>query len=678
MKLFWGDQVLSIKRWTAFVLVLAILSGILSFAAAASDQDMTPANDKGVSRTQFNVREERNLESAKLRNVEWGKQLKIIGYFDDGWCKVIYNDSGDTGYVKESWLYITRKEEAPAPASEEKAKENEEAEPEEEAEPAGEPEDVKAPDPEEENSSPAEAETAEEPEEDLGFPDETETDPSVDEKADAEPVADEKAETPRETENPGLVSVAAEDRAIANTPCNVREKHDLESRKIHALAKGTVVTIVEYYNDGWCKVDYGKGNMGYGRISWFNIPDKNPEDIPQDVTPSVEADPGTPVWDTEGRGSETPKFTEEELEETEESDAEGTDIRDAPLEPEGIAVGESDNDEMRYIAMTLGKVAIWSEPTNESRRLGEIKKGKKLRVLAFGDEWCKIRTWDGQVTGYVKSKYVFHYHSMDPYKYELPWFAGYRPTGYIVVTKPIHVTDKRNLYKGHMLQKGDIVCVQKRTDGDYNVLVRRCWTTVPAEYGEYHEFVNWADAKKGDIIGGNTLFYGLTQGHGTWKNRVYNINKAMGLMDGVIVGSGKKYDYLKNLGPVTAKNGWKKGGVIHFGNTTGGVGIGGGICHTSSLTYFSVISIPVFIYEREPHTDDGTHYMPVEFDATVGAWSDFIYYNILPYDIKQHAFVDPRSGAITVYYECLETKTKEEIENFDWKTLPIPLAKDDK
>ena len=127
---------------------------------------------------------------------------------------------------------------------------------------------------------------------------------------------------------------------------------------------------------------------------------------------------------------------------------------------------------------------------------------------------------------------------------------------------------------------------------------------------------------------------------------------------------------------VTAKNGWKKGGVIHIGST--GVGIGGGICHTSSLTYFSVISIPVFIYEREPHTDDGTHYMPVEFDATVGAWSDFIYYNILPYDIKQHAFVDPRSGAITVYYECLETKTKEEIENFDWKTLPIPLAKDDK
>ena len=661
---------MKLKRWTALMLVFAVLSGLLSFAAADSDKGMTPANDKAVSRTQFNIRAERSLDSAKLKNVSWGKKMTVIGYFDDGWCKVIYNDAGDTGYVKDSWLYITRSTEPPVTESGKDSGEDAE-----EPEPA---EEDTASDPDEEEELPDEEEEPdEEPEdEDSGFPEETETDPSVDEKADNEPAAEDKAASSETSADTELVAVAANDRAVANTPCNVRVKHDLESKKLHSLAKGTVVTIVEYYNDGWCKIDYGKGNLGYGRISWFNIPGKDPEDIPKDVTPSVDADPGNPVWDTEGRGSETPKFTEAELEETEESDAEGLDIRDAPLQPEGIAVGESDNDEMRYIALTLGKVAIWAGPSNTTRRLGEIKKGKKVRVLAFGDEWCKVRTWDGQVTGYCKSKYIFHYHSMDPYKYDLPWYAGYRPTGYIIVTKPIHVTDTRNLYKGHMLQKGDIVCVQKREDGDYNVLVRRCWTTVPKEYGEYHEFVNWAEAKKGDIIGGNTLFYGLTQGHGTWKNRAYNINKAMGLMDGIIIGSGKKYDYLKNLGPVTAKNGWKKGGVIHVGST--GVGIGGGICHTSSLTYFSVISIPVYIYEREPHTDDGTHYMPVEFDATVGAWSDFIWYNILPYDIKQHAFIDSRNGTITVYYECLETKTREEIDSFDWKKLPLPLAKDDK
>ena len=659
------------KRWTALLLVITLLSGILSFAAVAEDAEMQPANDKAVTRTQCNVREDRDVDSAKLRNLDWGKKLTVIGYFDDGWCKVIYNDSGDTGYVKESWLYVTRSEESVSAAKSEAkdSKKDETVEPKDQEETA-------SADDEEESSADTEEALAErddpreeesEDEEDTGFPDEVETDPSVEEKTEAAAAEEEST----------LVAVQAEDRAIVNTPCNAREAHDLESKKIHSMSKGAVVTIVEYYNDGWCKIEYSKEHYGYARISWFDIPGKNPEDIPQDVTPSVEADPGTPVWDTEGRGSETPKFTEAELENTEESTYEGMDIRDAPLVPEGIEIGESDTDEMRYIAMTLKKVAIWSEPTNSSRRLGEIKTGKKVRVLAFGDEWCKIRTWDGQVTGYAKSKYIFHYHSMDPYKYELPWYNGYRPSGYIIVTKPIHVTDKRNLYKGHMLQKGDMVCVQLRDDGDYNVLVRRCWTTVPAEFGEYHPFVNWADAKKGDIIGGNTLFYGLTQGHGTWKNRVYNINKAMGLMDGVVIGTGKKYSYLKNLGPVTAKNGWKLGGVIHKGSK-GGVGIGGGICHTSSLTYFSVISFPVFIWEREPHTDDGTHYMPVEFDATVGAWSDFVFYNILPYDIKQHAFVDKRSGTITVYYECLETKTKEEIENFDWKKLPLPLAKDDK
>lgn len=662
---------LNMKRWTALLLVITLLSGILSFAAVAEDADMQPANDKAVTRTQCNVREDRDVDSAKLRNLEWGKKLTVIGYFDDGWCKVIYNDSGDTGYVKESWLYVTRSEESisAVKAEAKDSKKEEAAEPENQKETASaEDEEESSADTEEalaERDDPREEES--EDEEDTGFPDEVETDPSVEEKTEAAAAEEEST----------LVAVQAEDRAIVNTPCNAREAHDLESKKIHSMSKGAVVTIVEYYNDGWCKIEYSKEHYGYARISWFDIPGKNPEDIPQDVTPSVEADPGTPIWDTEGRGSETPKFTEAELENTEESSYEGMDIRDAPLVPEGIEVGESDNDEMRYIAMTLKKVAIWSEPTNSSRRLGEIKTGKKVRVLAFGDEWCKIRTWDGQVTGYAKSKYIFHYHSMDPYKYELPWYNGYRPSGYIIVTKPIHVTDKRNLYKGHMLQKGDMVCVQLRDDGDYNVLVRRCWTTVPAEFGEYHPFVNWADAKKGDIIGGNTLFYGLTQGHGTWKNRVYNINKAMGLMDGVVIGTGKKYSYLKNLGPVTAKNGWKLGGVIHKGSK-GGVGIGGGICHTSSLTYFSVISFPVFIWEREPHTDDGTHYMPVEFDATVGAWSDFVFYNILPYDIKQHAFVDKRSGTITVYYECLETKTKEEIENFDWKKLPLPLAKDDK
>ena len=98
----------------------------------------------------------------------------------------------------------------------------------------------------------------------------------------------------------------------------------------------------------------------------------------------------------------------------------------------------------------------------------------------------------------------------------------------------------------------------------------------------------------------------------------------------------------------------------------------------SSLTYNAALSLPFYIYEREPHTDEGTHYMVLEFDATVGTYSDMIFYNSLPYDVKEHTFIDRNSGCITIYYECLETKTEEEITNWDWKKLPLPLAKDDR
>ena len=665
------------KRWLALFIALAMLLSAVSFAVAeeaddeesesieaveseeredaeeaAEEPGVAQQGDEAVALTPCNLRAERDSNSEKLRYIRKNGHVYILEYYDDGWCKILLK-SGRIGYGKASWFKVLGKKDgesaAATPAPEESV-------------PAGQPEEAGSEEQEEGTSA-----------------DGQEENPAPAETAPAETVTAETA--PAETapaEGEEGVVVPANDLAIATTPCNIRNGRSLEAQKIHSCAKGAQVTVVEYYDDGWCKVEYSRDHYGYARINWFKYPYKQVDDIPKDKTPSVDDDPGNPVWDTEGRGSPTFTIDRPDDAEAQISGDEGLDIRQATVIPEGVSIGESDSDEMRYIALTLKKISIYKEPTADSKRLGEIKKGKRMRVLAFGDDWCKIRTWDGQITGYVKSKYVFHYHTMDPFKWKLPFYDSYRPTGYIIVTKPIHVTDLRNLYKGQNLQPGDVITVQLRDDGDYNMLVRRCWTTVPKEYGEYHEFTNWAEAKKGDIIGGGTLFYGLTQGHGSWKNRVYNIKKAMGLMDGVIIGVGKKYSYLKNLGPVTAKNGWKKGGIIHIGNNSGGVGTGGGICHTSSLTYFSVISIPVFIYEREPHLDEGALYMPVEFDATVGAWSDFVFYNILPYDIKQHAFVDKFSGVITVYYECLETKSEEEIANWDWTKLPLPLAKDDR
>ena len=533
-----------------------------------------------------------------------------------------------------------------------------------------------AEDPESETDEPAVTAEAEEDEDLVIGEAEAEADASEEQallqsgetaaEAEAESEEAPAAETEGETE-PETVS----DEAISHTPCNIREERDLKSKMIKHLEKGDRVTVTAYYDDGWCRVPVGSKD-GYARISWFDFPGKAPEEIPKDNTPSADDDPGTPVWDEEGRGFETPKATENPV----EPEATSINPRESEAIPEGIylaGVG-SDSTEDQYIAMTRGACKIWDVPsTEEGRRIGEVKKGAKLHVLAYGDDWCKVTTWNGQCTGYVLSKFVFHYHSKDPFKYEIPWYKSYKATGYISITKPIRITDRRDLYKGQQLQVGDVVCCQLREDGDYDVLLRKDWVTVPKEYGEYHAFVHWDVAKAGDVIGGFTLFYGIGQGGKMHRGRAGNIGITMKKMDGVVVGVGRKYSFLKNVGPVTAKYGYKVAGVIG-GN---GRGVGGGICHTSSLTYVSIISLPVFIYEREPHTDDGVFYIPLEFDATVGGWSDFIYYNTLPYDIKHHAFYNKYNGNITLYFECLETKTEDELKNWDWTTLPIPKCKDE-
>ena len=94
--------------------------------------------------------------------------------------------------------------------------------------------------------------------------------------------------------------------------------------------------------------------------------------------------------------------------------------------------------------------------------------------------------------------------------------------------------------------------------------------------------------------------------------------------------------------------------------------------------YIALLSIPAYIYEREPHTDAGVFYIPLEFDATVGGWSDMIYYNILPYDIEHHSYHNAYNGTMTLVFECLETKSEDELKNWDWqKSLSIPKAKDE-
>lgn len=502
-------------------------------------------------------------------------------------------------------------------------------------------------------------------------PPEGETEAQLDEEA------EESYATPEAGGEAGQEGSAApedvNEPATVITACNLRRDRTMSKHGniIRNMSKGDHVTVNAFYSDGWCLVTYG-GKQGYLQASWLKFPGKTLADIPAAAVSeaSVEADTSGIIKDTDGRSKFVmPTPTEEPVvpDVTFKSD------RAAEVIPTGIANGQSDTDEVQYVASTRKKRSIKAEPSTTSRILTEVKKGKRLLVLGYGDDWVKVASWDGSVVGWMKQENVFHYHSLDPFRFEIPWYDSYKPTGYIIATKPFHIDDRVGKYKGQQVQTGDVITCQLREDGDYNILLRRDWVTVPKEYGEYHPYAKWNEAKEGDIIGGFTLYYGIGEG-GYWaKNRAYNIGLALQHMDKVIVGSGKRYSFLTNV-EATRKNGYRVAGIIG-GN---GRGIGGGICHTSSLTYIALLSIPAYIYEREPHTDAGVFYIPLEFDATVGGWSDMIYYNILPYDIEQHTYHNPYNGTMTLIFECLETKPADVLNNWDWKsTLKIPKSKDE-
>ena len=474
------------------------------------------------------------------------------------------------------------------------------------------------------------------------------------------------------------------DFAVARVQFNLRAEPSTDSEIVANIPIGRELFVTGYTDDGWCTITYG-GKSGYAKQKWLRFrtnnanrpavpdePDSTPTPPSKIPTPAGPTVTPHPIEDATGRGTTSPNEMVKKTDIPEDTVwIEMSEKPTAHNPPKcGISIGESDTDEIRYTCSTLATFNIRETPDDSGRKLYQIKKGKDLRVLAYGDDWCKVQTLNGKVTGYAKTQWLFHYHSLDRFKWELPWWDYYKPTGYVEMTEYLHITDRQNLYKGNKLNVGDFITVQTTEDGGVRTVLRRDWVVLNEGTYTYHPFVNWREAKAGDIIGGFTQFVGQRQGGFYYTNRHSNIRLAMSRMNNTIIYSGEEYRFYENIGPVTAYGGYKTAGV------TGGegLGIGGGVCHTSSLMYEAALTLPFYISEREPHTDEGIHYVILEFDATVGAYSDFRFYNTLPYDIKMHAMLDRAGGVMTVLFECLDTVDPEILATWDGSELNIPVS----
>lgn len=116
---------------------------------------------------------------------------------------------------------------------------------------------------------------------------------------------------------------------------------------------------------------------------------------------------------------------------------------------------------------------------------------------------------DGKYTGYAKNKWLFHYHSLNRFLWDVPGYETYRLNGYVVMTGEQHITDSGDYYGGNTLHEGDIIFVKDAPEETVETLLRREFVPIDAENVEYHALDSLAGGKGG---GRNRWIYPILWG----------------------------------------------------------------------------------------------------------------------------------------------------------------------
>ena len=142
--------------------------------------------------------------------------------------------------------------------------------------------------------------------------------------------------------------------------------------------------------------------------------------------------------------------------------------------------------------------------------------------------------------------------------------------------------------------------------------------------------------------------YKSSYSHGQYSapNRVANIIKACGIINGTVLAPNKIFSANETLGPRTAEGGW----LPAPGFIDGGAGSvdspGGGVCHVSSTIYNAVIRADLLIVYR---INQSSHvgYVPWGLDATIDSRGpDFKFKNNTGSDLFIFTWVDEKKQTV--------------------------------
>lgn len=84
------------------------------------------------------------------------------------------------------------------------------------------------------------------------------------------------------------------------------------------------------------------------------------------------------------------------------------------------------------------------------------------------------------------------------------------------------------------------------------------------------------------------------------RNKVVNLRLAARRLDGLVLASGNRLSFWREVGNPTHRRGFLKGMVLDHGRITAGVG--GGLCQLTNLLYWLTLHTPLTVAERWRHS----------------------------------------------------------------------------
>lgn len=121
--------------------------------------------------------------------------------------------------------------------------------------------------------------------------------------------------------------------------------------------------------------------------------------------------------------------------------------------------------------------------------------------------------------------------------------------------------------------------------------------------------------------------------------RIHNIKLAVSKLDGAVIKSGEEFSFNNTVGPMSAKQGYKK--ATGFNGNGRKIKIyGGGMCQISSTLYNAALIANFKITERHPHSRR-VYYVAKDKDATVSyGGADLKFINTNQNSVKISAATD--------------------------------------